>query len=103
MNHEVGHRHAAHEPLQFQNLVAAQDRNDFVHDERCRPSGDLELLVEARVLDEHLEHEPVLLRFGQRVGPFLLDRVLRGQDEERVAELVPRAADGHLPFLHGLQ
>ena len=71
--------------------------------ERRRPPGDLELFVEARVLHEHLEHEAVLLRFGQRVGAFLLDRVLRGQHEERVGELVPHAADRDLPLLHGFE
>jgi hypothetical protein len=68
-----------------------------------RPPGDLELLVEVRVLDEHLEHEPVLLGLRQRVGALLLDRVLRRQHEERVGQLVPHPADGHLPLLHGLQ
>ncbi len=56
-----------------------------------------------RIADQDVEHEAVKLRFGQRIGPFLLDRVLRGQDEERIRELVPLAADGHLPFLHGLE
>ena len=65
-----------------------------------RPPGDLELLLEARVLHEHLEHEAVLLRFGQRVGAFLLDRVLRREHEERVGELVADAADRYLPLLH---
>ena len=56
------------------------------------PAGHLEFLLERRVLHEHLEHEAVLLGLGQRIGPFLLDRVLRGQDEERVGELVADAA-----------
>ena len=41
-----------------------------------------------------------MLRFGQRIGAFLLDRVLRGQHEERIGQLVPHAADGDLPLLH---
>ena len=60
-------------------------------DQRRRPPGDLELLLEARVLDEDLEHEAVQLGFGQRIGAFLLDRVLRGQHEERVGQPVPDA------------
>ena len=52
--------------------------------------GDLELLVEARVLHEDLEHEAVLLGLGQRIGPFLLDRVLRGQHEERIRQSLCR-------------
>ena len=50
--------------------------------------------------DEHFEHEPVELRFGQRVRAFLLDRVLRGEHEERVGHLMPDAADRDLPLLH---
>ena len=65
-----------------------------------RAAGDLELFVEVRIVHEHLEHEAVLLRLGQRIGAFLLDRVLRGQHEERIGELVPHAADRDLPLLH---
>ena len=54
-------------------------------------------------MHEHLEHEAVLLGFGQRIGAFLLDRVLRGQHEERIVELVADAADGDLPLLHGFE
>ena len=64
---------------------------------------DLELLVLARVVDQDVEHEPVELGLGQRIGAFLLDRVLRGQDEERVGQPVPLAADGDLPLLHRLE
>ena len=70
---------------------------------RGRAAGDLELLVEARIGHEHLEHEAVLLRLGQRIGAFLLDRVLRGQHEERIGQLVPHAADRDLPLLHRFQ
>ena len=40
------------------------------------PLDDRELLGRGRVADEHLEHEPVDLRLGQRVGALGLDRVL---------------------------
>ena len=70
---------------------------------RRRPPGHLELLLEVRIADEDLEHEAVLLGFRQRVGAFLLDGVLRGQDEERIAERVPHPAHRHLPLLHGFQ
>ena len=71
--------------------------------QRGRAAGDFEFLVETRIVDEHLEHEAVLLGFGQRIGALLLDRVLRGQHEERVGQRVAHAADRHLPFLHGFQ
>ena len=64
---------------------------------------DPPLLVGRRIGDEDLEEEPVELGLGERVGPFLLDRVLRRQHEERVGQRVAVAADGHLPLLHRLQ
>ena len=36
-----------------------------------------------RIADHQLEEESIQLRLGQRIGAFLLDRVLRGQHEER--------------------
>jgi hypothetical protein len=39
-----------------------------------------------RVPDLDVEHEAVELGFGQRIGPFLLDRVLRGDREERIGQ-----------------
>ncbi len=64
---------------------------------------DAELLLFLGIVHEDVEHEAVLLRFGQRIGAFLLDGVLRGQHEERVGQLVPGAADGDLAFLHGFE
>ena len=64
---------------------------------------DLALLVAVRVGDFHLEHEAVDLRLGQRVGAFLVDRVLGGHHEERLRQRVCLVADGDLPLLHGLE
>jgi hypothetical protein len=49
-----------------------------------------------------LHDEAVKLRFGQRIGAFLLDRVLRGQHMERLGRRA-RAGHGDVLFLHGLQ
>ena len=64
---------------------------------------NLAFLVAGRVADIQLQHETVDLGFGQGVGSFLVDRVLRGQDEEGRRELVGLAAEGHLAFLHRLE
>jgi hypothetical protein len=50
-----------------------------------------------------VEHEAVELGLGQRVGALLLDRVLRGEHEERLRQLVRRAAGGDLALLHRLE
>ena len=56
-----------------------------------------------RIADLELEHEPIDLRFRQRVGAFLLNGVLRRQYQERFFELEGLFPDGDLPLLHGLQ
>ena len=58
-----------------------------------RRARDLDLLVFRRVVELDQEHEPVELRFGQRIRAFLLDRVLRRQHEERRLELERLADD----------
>ena len=64
---------------------------------------DGQLLVTVGVADHDLQHEPVDLRLRQRVGAFLLDRILRGQHHERVVQRMGGVADRHLPLLHRLQ
>jgi hypothetical protein len=55
------------------------------------------------IVDEHLEHEPVDLRLGERIRAFGLDRVLRREDEERRRDRERLVADRHLPLLHHLE
>src|SRR5438105_15560648 len=50
-----------------------------------------------------IQHEAIDLRFWKGVGAFLLDRVLRGKDQERLFEQLRGAADRHLLLLHRLQ
>jgi hypothetical protein len=49
------------------------------------------------------EHEAVELGLGQRIGAFLLDRVLRREHEERLGQRVVLAPDGDLVLLHRLE
>ena len=49
------------------------------------------------------EQEAVELRFGQRVGADLLDRVLRGDHEERLGQRARLAVHRHLALLHRLE
>ena len=70
---------------------------------RQRPGDDLRLIGGVRVVEEDLEHEPVDLGLGQRVGALRLDRVLGGQDEERRRDLEGVVADRDLVLLHDLE
>ena len=66
----------------------------------AHPVEDHHLLVGGRVVEDDLHHEPVALGVGELVDALGLDRVLRGDDEERVRHLVGHAADRHLLLGH---
>ena len=70
---------------------------------RQRAVDDGHLLVLGRVVDDHLEHEPVDLRLRQRVGALRLDRVLRREHEKRVRGLERVGPDRDLALLHHLE
>ena len=53
-----------------------------------------------RVVDADVQQETVELRFGQRIGAFLLDRILRRHDQEQRGQRIRVAADGDLPLAH---
>ena len=57
----------------------------------------------SRVIDQQLEHKPIQLRQRQRIGSFLLDRILGGERNERLGELMRNAIVGDAQFLHRLQ
>ena len=56
---------------------------DLVHAPLDPPGEHLPLVVRRRIAERGLEQEAVELRLGQRVGALVLDRVLRGEHEER--------------------
>ena len=63
-------------------------------------------LLEHRALDAgdvDLEHEPIELRFGQRIRAFELDRILRRQHEERIGQRPRLAERRHPMLLHRLE
>src|SRR5581483_2239719 len=90
-------------------LLIAQDRRAVHHlvrlgtADRGRLHDDLNLVVERRILNLDLEHEAVELRLGQRVRAFLLDRVLRREDEKRQLERKGLPAGGDFVLLHRLE
>lgn len=50
-----------------------------------------------------MHQEAVELGFGQRVGAFLLDRVLRGHDQKQRRQVVGAAAHADLALGHGFE
>ena len=76
-------------------VVSSRIRRSAAHDRR--------FLGRAGVGDQQLEQEPVELRLGQRVGAFLLDRILRRENMERPRQVVTLSGDRHMILLHRLQ
>jgi hypothetical protein len=64
---------------------------------------EVELRVALRKRHLQLEEEAVELRFRQRIGSLLLDRILRRDDHESRGELVRGAVDRDRAFLHRLE
>ena len=60
-------------------------------------------VVFRKVVDQNVEHESVELRFGQRIGAFHFDRVLRRQHKEWFVQRVALSRCGDLMFLHCFQ
>ena len=86
-------------------LLEVGDREPLAHLRRRadRAADHGGLLPHVRVVDQQLEQEAVDLRLGQRIGPLRLDRVLRGEHEERRRQRMRLAADRHLLLLHHLE
>ena len=90
----------AHELLQVEHVFAAHDR----HRARVAAAGrlreDRALFVFVGIVDADVQQETVELRFGQRIGAGLLDRILRRQHEERRRQRVRRAGVADRALLH---
>ncbi|VTQ84186.1 Uncharacterised protein [Stenotrophomonas maltophilia] len=87
-----------------------RDHRLGVHHLRYRVGGaagglfqDLPFLVFAGVIHQNVQQKTIQLCFRQRVGAGLLDRVLRGQHEERRGQCVGGAGVADRAFLHGFQ
>jgi len=60
------------------------------------------IFAQVVLAERELDEEPIELRFGERKGSLVVDRVLRGDQQERRAELVRQAIDGNAAFGHRL-
>ncbi len=85
------HRFALHHPRHVAAGAAGGLRQDVV------------LFLLGGIVDADVQQEAVQLGFRQRVGAGLLQRVLRGQHEERRGQCVGGAGVADGAFLHGFQ
>ena len=70
---------------------------------RTHQPQNRQLVLRGRIRHFDVDQEAIHLRLGQRIGALLLDRILRGQDQEQIRQLVRFARDRDLAFLHRLQ
>src|SRR5919106_4812113 len=64
---------------------------------------NLELGRAGRITDGQAHHEPVELRLGQWIGPFVLEWILRRDHHEGLVEQMSVPVDGHLSLLHAFE
>ena len=102
--HVIAHGHHGDHLLERQDLRGGEHFPDpRVETVPRHALRDGQLVGDIGIVDLQHEHEPVKLGFGQGIGPFLLDGVLRGQHEERFWKIIGPASAGDLAFLHGLE
>ena len=78
----VGDGDATHEVLELGDALGREDAHELGAVVAGLLADDLFLFGLGGVVDVDLEHEAVELGLGERIGAFLLDRVLGGEDEE---------------------
>ena len=101
--HVGGNRHLLNQLLQLDERGAINDRFDFNTTAFSCARHHFRKLIGTRVAHEQFVKEAVELCLGQRVGAFLVDRILRCQDKERQVEFADLATDRDTTFLHGFQ
>ncbi len=79
-------RDAAHQPLRRHQLGGVHRRARPVLGDAGRRDQHPPLGFEIGIIDVDLQQEAVELRLGQRIGAFLLERVLRRQNMERARQ-----------------
>ena len=103
VDHGFADRQAAHQALRRDQLVGGHRRLRLALVGAGGVEQDAALGVAVGIIDVDLHQEAVELRFGQRIGAFLLERVLRREHMEGLRQVVARAGDGDVLLLHRLQ
>ena len=103
LDHRFADRQAAHQALRRHQVVRRHRglRLGLLGAGGVEQDAPLGLAV--RIVDVDLHQEAVELGFGQRIGAFLLQRILRRQHVERARQIVARAGDRDMMLLHRLQ
>ena len=99
----VADGHAAHQSLRLGQFGRRQHGGGFCRSGAGRRQQHGALIVPVRIGEVDLQQEAVELGFGQRIGAFLLDRILRREHMEGPRQRPVMSGDRDVPFLHRLQ
>ena len=102
-DHAFAHRHLPDQPLDILQTGGVDHRTGLGFAEPGGFDQDAPLILFIRIADIDLHQKAVELGFGQRVGAFLLQRVLGGKHVEGGGQIEPAPGNGNVIFLHGLQ
>jgi hypothetical protein len=90
--------------LQLHDLIPMEHRLSFeIFGCLSAARQQLQLACSVGISNLELHRESIELSFGKRIRPDALDRILRGQNKERLAKAVGLSVDCHLPLGHGLE
>ena len=96
-------RRATHQPLRRHQVLGGHCRRRGGFVGAGGLDDDAPLGVAVGIADVDLHQEAVELGLGQRIGAFLLQRVLGREHVERNRQVVTRAGDRDVTLLHRLQ
>src|SRR5215207_1397336 len=101
---QLVHVHRSRGVLEVGHLFDLDDRLELAQRMPVElVADDRELVVAARVTEGGSDEEAIELCFRQRERALELDRVLRREYDEGLAQLTCDTVDGHLPLGHGLE
>jgi hypothetical protein len=69
----------------------------------CCATRDFAFFAQSRIFHVNLEKKPVELRLGERIRPFLFDRISRREHLKRIGQRVRMRSHRHTPLLHRLE
>ena len=100
-NQRIVHSDLLHCLLHFQHFRAGENRAKFVQVRNARlRAQNLALGLSVGISHAHAHQEAVELRFRQRIGSVMLDRILGRDHEERLRQFIRVRVDRDLAFVH---
>ena len=102
-DHFIGDWDSLYDLMKLPHRLFREQRFDRRKGSGCRLLHHCDFFVFRQIINQHIEHEAIELRFRQRICAFHFDWVLSRQNKERFIERIPAAGGCHLMLTHGFQ